>query len=47
MRICTRCGNCRWVCEAHPYRPWGDVQGACCCGAPGKPLSYLQSSGGR
>jgi hypothetical protein len=22
MRFCPRCDNCRWVCEAHPDRPW-------------------------
>jgi hypothetical protein len=35
--ICTQCRNARWVCEAHPQRPWGDVEGACnlCgCGMP-------------
>jgi hypothetical protein len=37
VQFCTRCSNARWVCEAHPQRPWGDVQGACCCGAPGEP----------
>jgi hypothetical protein len=22
MRFCARCDSCRWVCEAHPERPW-------------------------
>jgi hypothetical protein len=36
MKFCPRCNNCRWICEAHPGRPWlGDR--ACNCGAPGNP----------
>jgi hypothetical protein len=26
---CERCDGCRWVCEAHPERPW---EGPCACG---------------
>jgi hypothetical protein len=36
MQSCTHCGGCRWVCEAHPERPW-DGPHACGCGAPGEP----------
>ena len=35
-RTCPRCNGCRWVCEAHPDRPW-EGEHACCCGAPGEP----------
>jgi hypothetical protein len=34
---CQLCKGARWICETHPLRPWGDVQGACECGAAGKP----------
>jgi hypothetical protein len=33
---CKRCDGCRWVCEAHPDRPW-EGPNACGCGAPGAP----------
>jgi hypothetical protein len=36
MRFCARCDNSRWVCEAHPDRPWLGGR-ACDCGAPGDP----------
>jgi hypothetical protein len=36
VKFCARCDNCRWVCEAHPDRPW-DGPRACGCGAPGDP----------
>jgi hypothetical protein len=36
MRYCARCDNCRFVCEAHPDKPW-DGPCACGCGAPGDP----------
>ncbi len=36
MRYCPRCDNCRWVCEAHPDKPWEGPR-ACGCGAPGDP----------
>jgi hypothetical protein len=36
MKFCARCDNYRWVCEAHPDRPW-DGAYACGCGAPGEP----------
>ena len=39
MKICARCDNCRWVCEAHPDRPWlGD------CGAAGMPCPVCNPS---
>ena len=37
MTVCPRCYNVRWVCEAHPYRPWGSHMKGCTCGAPGEP----------
>ena len=36
MKECPRCDGCRWVCEAHPDRPWLGVR-ACNCGTPGDP----------
>jgi hypothetical protein len=36
MIFCARCANERWVCEAHPDRPW-DGEHGCPCGAPGSP----------
>jgi hypothetical protein len=36
MRFCARCDNCRFVCEAHPEKPW-DGPRTCGCGAPGEP----------
>jgi hypothetical protein len=36
MPTCPRCDGCRWVCEAHPERPW-EGQAVCGCGAPGAP----------
>jgi hypothetical protein len=36
MMTCWRCDGCRWVCEAHPERPWEGPL-ACGCGAPGEP----------
>ena len=36
MIYCARCANERWVCEAHPERPWGGEHD-CRCGAPGSP----------
>jgi hypothetical protein len=36
MRICLRCGGCRWVCEYHPDRPWEGPH-ACDCGGAGAP----------
>ena len=46
MRFCARCANARWVCEAHPEPPWGNVQGACCCGAPGEPCPVRNRADG-
>jgi hypothetical protein len=37
MSFCARCADTRWVCEAHPDRPWEDSPRSCCCGAPGEP----------
>jgi len=37
MSYCARCDNTRWVCEAHPDRPWVDSPRGCQCGAPGDP----------
>lgn len=34
--ICPTCKGQRWVCEAHPDRPWGGPEG-CKCDAPGMP----------
>jgi hypothetical protein len=36
-RFCARCAKARWVCEAHPNRPWSNGPRACSCGAPGEP----------
>jgi hypothetical protein len=36
ITVCLRCRNARWVCEAHPDRPWG-IKGGCPCGGPGDP----------
>lgn len=33
---CSVCGDCFWVCENHPDRPW-DGEGACDCGGAGMP----------
>lgn len=37
MKFCLRCADTRWVCEAHPERPWMGSAYACGCGAPGEP----------
>ncbi|WP_315804015.1 hypothetical protein [Bradyrhizobium sp. SZCCHNS3002] len=37
MKICLRCAGARFVCEAHPDRPWTTGAGGCRCGAPGDP----------
>jgi hypothetical protein len=37
MKLCLRCDNARFVCEAHPDLPWEDGPRACPCGAAGKP----------
>src|SRR6476646_4669431 len=43
MEFCARCDCCRWVCEAHPDRPWlGDR--ACDCGASGCPCPICNHS---
>ena len=34
---CPRCYDTRWVCEAHPERPWEGGPRACGCGATGEP----------
>jgi hypothetical protein len=36
MPTCARCDRCRWVCEAHPERPW-EGETACGCGEAGAP----------
>lgn len=33
---CPTCDGERWVCEAHPDRPWNDTERGCTCG-PGTP----------
>jgi hypothetical protein len=43
VRACARCDGCRWVCEAHPERPW-EGQTACGCGAPGEPCPVCNRS---
>jgi hypothetical protein len=45
MQFCDRCANCRWVCEAHPNRPW-DGEHACGCGAPGEPCPECNRADG-
>jgi hypothetical protein len=35
--FCAHCADTRWVCEAHPDRPWEDSPRSCYCGAPGEP----------
>jgi hypothetical protein len=40
---CPVCLDARWVCEAHPDRPWGIPEG-CSCGAPGMPCSACNPS---
>ncbi|WP_027578501.1 hypothetical protein [Bradyrhizobium sp. Ai1a-2] len=43
MKWCARCGNCRWVCENHPGKPWlGDH--ACNCGGAGMPCPFCNHS---
>ena len=42
--LCPLCDGARWVCEAHPDRPWG-VEGECGCGEPGMPCVCNPSSG--
>ncbi|XUM25095.1 hypothetical protein ACRAVF_34070 (plasmid) [Bradyrhizobium oligotrophicum S58] len=37
MRICLRCADTGFVCEAHPARPWIDSPAGCRCGAAGEP----------
>jgi hypothetical protein len=37
MKFCLRCHDTRFVCEAHPLRPWIDSPAGCRCGAPGDP----------
>jgi hypothetical protein len=44
MAVCTQCRNARWVCEEHPDRPWGEVEGACDCGAAGMPCPECNAS---
>jgi len=34
-KACAICGGDGWVCEEHPYIPWGD--GERCCSAAGMP----------
>jgi hypothetical protein len=41
MKFCVRCAGYRWVCEAHPERPW-DGPHACGCGAPGDHVPGLR-----
>jgi hypothetical protein len=43
MTNCTRCDNCHWVCEAHPYRPWEGPH-ACGCDAAGMPCPECNAS---
>jgi hypothetical protein len=43
MTTCTRCDDCRWVCEAHPDRPWGGPH-ACACHAAGVPRPICNPS---
>jgi hypothetical protein len=43
MIHCARCENQRWVCEAHPERPWGSECG-CPCGAAGDPCPICNRS---
>lgn len=37
MRICLRCDDTRFVCEAHPLLPWATSPRGCHCGAAGDP----------
>jgi hypothetical protein len=39
------CNGARWVCEAHPDRPWG-ITGECGCGEPGMPCAFCNPCGG-
>ena len=43
--LCPICKGARWVCEAHPDRPWG-IQGECDCGEPGMPCKFCNPCGG-
>ncbi len=36
IRFCSRCDDCRWVCENHRDRPWEGPR-ACGCGGAGAP----------
>lgn len=47
MKICLRCDCVRWVCEAHPDRPWSDGPRGCSCGAPGEPCPFCNRSDGK
>jgi hypothetical protein len=40
MRFCARCDSCRWVCEAHPERPWLGPR-ACSCAPESRARSAI------
>lgn len=42
---CPFCKDARWVCEAHPNKPWG-IEGECGCGEPGMPCRFCNPCGG-
>jgi hypothetical protein len=44
IALCQRCRGARWVCETHPWRPWGEVEGACECGGAGMPCPLCNAS---
>jgi hypothetical protein len=40
-RLCPKCNGTRWMCEAHPDRPWRE----CNCGAAGMPCDQYNPAG--
>lgn len=41
MTDCPYCRETKWVCEAHPNRPWTG-EGFCGCGSAGMPCPECQ-----
>ena len=44
------CGGARWVCEAHPDKPWdgeSDREDACHCGGAGMPCPVCNRTVGK
>ena len=43
VQACSRCHDCRWVCENHPDRPWLGAR-ACGCGGAGAPCPICNAA---